>query len=158
MQHHDDLKPAKLKEEEEERVIAASGVTMAAHASELEIAKKNLTDAIGDNVKQWVMMSRKSSGSLPLYHTSTLWLILTWTSLYESRNWCCRSTDPYTTLSVCSHTVFTVVIVVYCVWQEAHVCFSDINWALIVQTFCFIDMSLKHFSITFVNLDWSMFG
>lgn len=25
---------------------------MAAHASELEIAKKNLTDAIGDNVKQ----------------------------------------------------------------------------------------------------------
>lgn len=38
--------------EEEERVIAASGVTMAAHASELEIAKKNLTDAIGDNVKQ----------------------------------------------------------------------------------------------------------
>lgn len=27
---------------------------MAAHASELEIAKKNLTDAIGDNVKQYV--------------------------------------------------------------------------------------------------------
>lgn len=27
---------------------------MAAHASELEIAKKNLTDAIGENVKQWV--------------------------------------------------------------------------------------------------------
>lgn len=27
---------------------------MAAHANELEIAKKNLTDAIGDNVKQWV--------------------------------------------------------------------------------------------------------
>lgn len=25
---------------------------MAAHASELEIAKKNLTDAVGDNVKQ----------------------------------------------------------------------------------------------------------
>jgi len=44
---------------EEERVIAASGVAMAAHASELEIAKKNLTDAIGDNVKQWVCMSGK---------------------------------------------------------------------------------------------------
>jgi len=40
------------RNEEEERVIAASGVAMAAHASELEIAKKNLTDAIGDNVKQ----------------------------------------------------------------------------------------------------------
>lgn len=25
---------------------------MAAHASELEIAKKNLTEAVGDNVKQ----------------------------------------------------------------------------------------------------------
>lgn len=29
---------------------------MAAHASELEIAKKNLTDAIGDNVKQYVIL------------------------------------------------------------------------------------------------------
>ncbi len=46
------LKPAKLQYAEEEGVIAASGVKMAAHASELEIAKKNLTDAIGDNVKQ----------------------------------------------------------------------------------------------------------
>lgn len=35
--------------------VAAAGQllgAMAAHASELEIAKKNLTDAIGDNVKQ----------------------------------------------------------------------------------------------------------
>lgn len=32
---------------------SASGlIVMAAHASELEIAKKNLTDAIGENVKQ----------------------------------------------------------------------------------------------------------
>lgn len=35
-------------------VIAGLVYAMASHASELEIAKKNLTDAIGDNVKQWV--------------------------------------------------------------------------------------------------------
>lgn len=33
-------------------VTVAFTNNMAAHASELEIAKKNLTDAIGDNVKQ----------------------------------------------------------------------------------------------------------
>ncbi len=46
VQLYDGLKPAKLHDAEEE------GVKMAAHASELEIAKKNLTDAVGDNVKQ----------------------------------------------------------------------------------------------------------
>lgn len=43
---------------------------MAAHASELEIAKKNLTDAIGDNVKQWVKMS------LSLFHFYTFYFLM----------------------------------------------------------------------------------
>lgn len=34
--------------------LYGSMYAMASHANELEIAKKNLTDAIGDNVKQWV--------------------------------------------------------------------------------------------------------
>lgn len=33
-------------------MVGAADAAMAAHASELELAKKNLTDAIGDNVKQ----------------------------------------------------------------------------------------------------------
>lgn len=32
--------------------MVGADVAMAAHASELELAKKNLTDAIGDNIKQ----------------------------------------------------------------------------------------------------------
>lgn len=32
--------------------MVGADVAMAAHSSELELAKKNLTDAIGDNIKQ----------------------------------------------------------------------------------------------------------
>lgn len=64
------------KSETEEKVVAGwwryfSFINaMAAHASELEIAKKNLTDAIGDNVKQWVKMS------LSLFHFYTFYFLM----------------------------------------------------------------------------------